>query len=131
MLSGDRNGFTLTEISVAIVILTVAVLGLAASSGSMLSPVNDAESDFLAQQLVDDRLAEVRVDPRYASLDALYGGTESELVGLPGAERVTSLARTRTPRPGGRFVDYWTVIVTVSGGPLRQPVFRKLVVAAP
>jgi Tfp pilus assembly protein PilV len=131
MLTRDRGGFSLIEVCIAIVILTAAVLGLAASSGSMLSPVNDAETEFAALQYVEDRLTEVRLDPRYSVLDSIYGTTETTLLGLPGARRETTFARTRTAEPNGKWVDYWTVVVTVSGGRLRQPVVRKLIVAAP
>ncbi len=131
MLKRKGVGFTIIEICIAIVILTVAVLGLAASSGQMLSPVNDAESDFVALQHVEDRLSEIRLDPRYGALDSLYAAEETDLPGLTGASRVTELARTRTRQSGGRYVDYWTVVVTVSGGGLKEPVFRKLIIAAP
>lgn len=131
MLKQNVAGFTLIEICIAIVILTAAVLGLAASSGQMLSPVNDAESDFVALQYVEDRLAEIRLDPRYGVLDSLYAATETVLPALTGAQRVTAFARTRTLQTSGKYVDYWTVVVTVSGGRVRAPVFRKLLVAAP
>lgn len=131
MLKQNAAGFTLIEIAIAIVILTAAVLGLAASSGQMLSPVNDAESEFVALQYVEDRLAEVRLDPRYGVLDSLYAATETGLSELSGAQRVTVFTRTRTLQTTGKFIDYWTVVVTVSGGRLKAPVFRKLIVAAP
>lgn len=127
----DEEGFTLIEVCIAIVILTAAVLGLAASSGQMLSPVNDAESEFVALQHVEDRLSEIRLDPRYGVLDSLYVATETTLTGLPGAQRQTAVTRTRVQQSSGKFIDYWTVVVTVSGGRLREPVLRKLVVAAP
>lgn len=131
MLTKNQGGFTLIEICIAIVILTAAVLGLAASSGQMLSPVNDAESEFVALQYVEDRLAEIRLDPRYGVLDSLYEGTESSLPVLTGAQRVTAFTRTRDLQTSGKYTDYWTIVVTVSGGTLKEPVMRKLVVAAP
>lgn len=131
MLRQNKAGFTLIEISIAIVILTAAVLGLAASSGQMLAPVNDAETDFIALQHVEDRIAELRLDPRYGVMDSLYAATETTLNGLPGSQRVTAFTRTRTLQTGGKYIDYWTVVVTVSGGRLKAPVLRKLMIAAP
>ena len=131
MLKRTDDGFTLVEIMVAIVMLSVAVLGLAASSSKMLEPTNSAETEFIALQYVEDRLAEIRMDPRYGVLDSIYAATESTLPGLPGAQRVTAFTRTRTLQGTGKYVDYWTVNVTVSGGLIPAPVVRSLIMAAP
>ena len=127
----DKTGFTLIEIMVAIVMLSVGILGLSASSSKMLEPTNSAETEFIALQYVEDRLAEIRLDPRYGILDSLYVATESPLDGLPGAQRVTAFTRTRTLQTSGKYVDYWTVMVTVSGGRIPAPVARSLIMAAP
>ena len=44
--------------------------------------------------------------------------------------RQTALTRTRTQQSNGQWLDYWTVVVTVSGGDLENAVSRKLIVAA-
>lgn len=131
MLSRSERGFTLIEVCIAIVILTVAILGLAASTGRLLGPTTDAEFDFLALQAVEDRLSEMRLDPRYADLDSLYEGTEASLPGLPGLTRTTTVTQTRTQLSSGRWLDYKTIVVTVSGGQLARPVSRTLVMGAP
>jgi len=131
MLMREEKGFTLIEIMVAIVMLSVAILGLSASSSKMLEPTNSAETEFIALQYVEDRLAEIRMDPRYGVLDSLYVATESTLPGLAGAQRVTAFARTRTLQASGKYIDYWTVTVTVSGGRVPAPVARSLIMAAP
>ncbi len=131
MLSRSEKGFTLVEIMIAIVMLSVAILGLAASSSKMLEPTNSAETEFIALEHVQDRLAEVRLDPRYGILDSLYAATDSPLVGLPGAVRNTTFTRTNTLQTSGKYVDYWTIVVTVSGGRLPAPVARSLIIAAP
>jgi len=125
------GGFSVLEVSIAVAILTAAVIGLAASSASMLSPGNDPEAGFLALQLVEDRIAEVRLDPRYEDLGMLYDTTQGHLPGLPGAVRSTELTRTLARQENGKWTDYWTLAVTVSGGPLRAPVRRSVVLAAP
>jgi hypothetical protein len=127
----NEQGFTLVEICIAIVILTAAVLGLAASTGQMLAPTGDAEVEFTALQAVEDRLGEIRLDPRYALLDSLYGGTETGLPGLDGMSRRTDVARTRQLQSGGGYLDYQTVVVQVAGGRLPEPVSRKLIIGAP
>lgn len=130
MLNDHRAGFTLVEIVIAILILTVAVLGLASSTSSMLAPTADAEIEFIALQSVEDRLALIGLDPRYAVLDSLYAGTDSVL-GVPGAARTTAFTRTQTSGSGSKVIDYWTVVVTASGGRLANAVSRKLVIGAP
>jgi prepilin-type N-terminal cleavage/methylation domain-containing protein len=131
MLTDKRAGFTLVEICIALVILSAAVLGMAASTGRMLQPTGDAEVDFQALQSVEDRLAEISLDPRYTLLDSIYAGTETNLPGLTNATRVTAVTRTKTAGTGGAFLDYQTIVVTVSGGRLKQPVFRKLIMGSP
>ena len=49
MLTRDQEGFTLVEIVIAILILTVAILGLASSTSQMLQPTGDAEIEFIVR----------------------------------------------------------------------------------
>jgi prepilin-type N-terminal cleavage/methylation domain-containing protein len=129
MLMDTRNGdggFTLIEICIAIVILTAAVLGLGASTSRMLSPTGNAELEFVALEAVEDRLAEIKLDPRYGVLDSLYETTQTNLPGLTGASRVTSINRTQNAQ-----ADFQTIVVTVSGGNLPAPVSRTLIMGAP
>jgi prepilin-type N-terminal cleavage/methylation domain-containing protein len=130
MLTQRRDGFTLVEICIAIVILTVGILGLGASTSRLLNPMNQAELEFLALEAVEDRLSVMRLDPRYGLLDSIYGGTETNLPGLTGLSRVTTLTRTQTNMPAGGVLDFKTIVVTVSGGRLATPVSRKLIVAS-
>jgi Tfp pilus assembly protein PilV len=131
MLGGQRDGFTLVEICIAIVILTVAILGIAASTARMLSPTGDAELEFIALQSVEDRLAEISLDPRYGVLDSLYDATETGMPGLTGVSRVTTVTRTQTALGGGEVLDFTTVLVTASGGRLPATVSRTLIMGAP
>jgi Tfp pilus assembly protein PilV len=129
MLTDTRNadgGFTLIEICIAIVILTAAILGLGASTSRMLTPTGNAELEFVALAAVEDRLAEIKLDPRYGVLDSLYETTQTNLPGLTGVSRVTSITRTQ-----GAQGDFQTIVVTVSGGRLPAPVSRTLIMGAP
>jgi len=131
MLKQAQGGFTIIEITIAILILTGAVLGIAATTGQMLAPQADAELEFIALQAVEDRLSQIRMDPRYTALDSLYGGTESTLPGLASISRKTTVTRTQATQTGGGVWDYTTIIVVVSGGRLPGLISRKLVVGAP
>lgn len=125
------GGFTLVEITIAIMILTTAVLGIAVSTGRMLTPAATAELEFEALQSVEDRLALIRLEPRYGQLDSLFAGSETSLPGMPGFTRTTTVSRTRQTLTGGKVLDFTTIVVTLDGPGLPAPLYRKLVVAAP
>lgn len=127
---GDRGGFTLVEVIVALLLLSVAVLGMGASSGALVRRALEAELESLARQAVDDRLALVALEPVYSEIDD-YAGTESAISGLDGASRVTAVEHIRRDGTGGRMVDYRQIRVTVSGGPVRRPVSGSVTVGAP
>lgn len=127
----EQGGFTLIEITIAILILTVAVLGIAQSAGQMITPAISAELEFQALSAVEDRLAFIRLEPRYGVLDSLFAGTESSIAGNDELTRVTAVTRTRQDLGGGKTLDYTTIVVTVNGARLSAPISRKLVMAAP
>lgn len=125
------GGFTLVEIIIALLILTTAVLGIAASTGKMLAPAATAELEFEALQAVEDRLSLIRLEPRYGDLDSLFAGSETSLPGMPGFTRTTTVTRTQQTLTGGKVLDFTTIVVTLDGPGLPAPLYRKLVVAAP
>ena len=124
-----RAGFTLVEITVALVILSVAVLGLTSSAAKLTTAASSAELRALALYSVEDRIATVEMETRYADLESLYGGTESNALGLTGFTRTTTVTRVKTTGTGA--VDYTIVDVVLDGPPLTTPVSRRTVVAAP
>lgn len=126
----DRHGFTLVEIVVSLLLLSVAILGVGASTGTLVRYAAGAEVESLAQQAAEDRLAKVLLEPTYSAVQE-YVLTESEVHGLDGFTRETRVDHVRTPGSGGRMVDYRRVTVIVSGPPLRSPVRRVAMVAAP
>jgi prepilin-type N-terminal cleavage/methylation domain-containing protein len=127
----DRDGFTLVEVVVALVILSTAVLGLAATSSGLATTANTAQLRALALEAVEDRVAEVRLDPRYSALDSLYDGTEADILGtaIPGYDRTTTITRVSvtTPTP----LDYTRIVVEVTGPLLTETIQRHIVIAAP
>jgi len=131
MLKPERAGFTLVEIIIAILILTGAVLGIAASTGRLVASSGRTEIEFNALQAVEDRLSLVRLELRYGLLDSIFEGTETGLPGLDGLTRTTTVTRTQTVVSGGKVLDYTTVVVTLSGPRLEADVHRKLVLGAP
>jgi len=124
----DSSGFTLVEVIVALVILSVAVLGLSASAARLTTNAADAELRARALYSVQDRLALIQVDPRYADLDSLYDGSEPAL-GMTGFTRTTTVTHVVQTNPTP--LDYKVVAVVVDGPPLPSPISRQIVVAAP
>ena len=124
-----RNGFTIIEMTIAILILTSAILGIGASASFMMQAASSTGVKSEALQAVSGRISQIVMDPRYIVLDSLYAGTETNLPGLEGFKMVTSITQTKKTR-GGRTTDYKTVMVTVSGPGLAD-VSRTMIVGAP
>jgi prepilin-type N-terminal cleavage/methylation domain-containing protein len=119
-------GFTLMEVLIAMVILSIMILGFQATfSGRLLSTVHAEDRRTVALQLAAERVRAVQLDPVYTALETRYETVEATLPGFPGYGRSTRVERTTT---GG---DMTKVTVTVTHPRLPKPVTRTLVVAAP
>ncbi len=123
-----QSGFSLVEVIVALVILSVAVLGLGASASRLTTTAAGAEMRALAVQLLDDRIAEVRLDPRYGGLDTLYAGVETDILG-PGTSRTTTVVHVQETTP--LVLDYKRISVTVAGPFIQPPLSRQIIIGAP
>lgn len=132
MLGSDsRAGFTMVEVIVALVILSVGVLGVAASAGRLHTAVARSGSEAVAQQAARDRLDRVLLHPRYGELDSLFTAVEDPVDGRDDYRRSTEVSRIVQSVPGGGEVDFTRIVVTVEGPGLREPVVRTAVVGAP
>jgi general secretion pathway protein I len=123
---GSEQGFTLIEVLIAMVILTIAALSLMRMSGKMIRSVTDDRVRTLASASVDARIAEIRSWPTYSTLDTKYAGTEANTP-LAGLSRVTTVVRTGGT---GQVNDYRRITVTVSGTGLSSAVTRTITMAA-
>lgn len=123
-----RSGFTLVEVTIALVILSVVLLGLAATTSGFVRTVAASDRHTAAITLAEDRIALIQIDPNYARLDAVYAGLESGFPTLPGYTRHTAVVRVGAQ---GQPTDFKRITVTVSGPGLPEPVQRTVTVAAP
>jgi prepilin-type N-terminal cleavage/methylation domain-containing protein len=123
-----RHGFTLIEIMIALVILTLVVLGMATSTGRFMRVVAESDLQVAAIQLADDRIQTVLMDPNFAGLDTAYAGTESSFPTLPGFARSTVITLVGG---SGQPTYHKRIVVTVTGPGLPQAVKRSATVAAP
>lgn len=125
-----RNGFTMVEVIISIVLLSVAVLAIGASASHLAQVSADAERRALALQAVEDRIALVQLHPIYPQLDSLYTESNSTIPGLPGYTRMTAISRIIQQGEGGKSIDFTRITVTVDGPQLSAPLKRTVVVGA-
>jgi prepilin-type N-terminal cleavage/methylation domain-containing protein len=130
MLTGrGSSGFTIVEVIVALVILSVAVLGLSGSAATLATRAADAELRARALHAVQDRIALVQIDPRYGTLEALYGGTETDALGMSGFTLTTTITHVQQATPTA--LDYKVVSVVLDGPQLGGAIARQIIVGAP
>ncbi|MGH7584272.1 MAG: type IV pilus modification PilV family protein [Gemmatimonadales bacterium] len=129
----DRRGFTLIEVMIAMVILTILALGVARFSALFGRALANSSVRVVAAGVALDRLQLVEADPRYTSLVALYytaaaGADTTGFPGYPSMRRVTYLVRDRSGTPAR---DRTTVTVRVLDPSMPDTVTVTSVIASP
>jgi len=125
----SRNGFTLLEVIVALMLLSTTVMGMQLVTVTMLRNQTRAHARLTASQLAEDRLDRVRLEPDYTAL-AGYALTEDTVAGFRGFRRITEV-RSRRDSTALGIIDYREITVRVTGQGLTTPVVRSLVIGAP
>jgi len=131
-----RRGFSLAEIMVALVILSVIVLGLATTTLTFMHDTTLDTDRVRASTVADTRIAELKGWPDYADL-ITFAEVKSNYPD-PGWTRTTVVTRdtsvatgcgapTFPPCPNN---DITRVTVTVSAPTLTSPVTRSISIAA-
>lgn len=126
----DREGFSLIELTVALVLLVVVFGALQGAGARFAHHVVVADRTATAIELADGRVEEIRMFPNYPSIEATFAGTEADPDGVTGLQRVTAVTHTVDSTATG-VVDYKTATVTVSGQGLPSGVSRTIILAAP
>lgn len=124
-----RDGFTLLEVVVALVLLSITVMGMQLVTVTMLRNQTSAHARLTGAQLAEDRIDRVRLEPDYAALPG-YALTEDTVAGFPGFRRVTEVRTNRDSTARG-IVDYREITVRVTGAGLPTPIVRSLIIGAP
>lgn len=126
----EREGFTIVEVLLALLLLSFMVMGFQAATGEIIHYAAQSDREAVAVQLVEDRLDLIRLDPDYQQIEGRYEGVESDLTDYPGLTRTTTIVRTYQEQDTG-ILDYLKVTVTVTGASLRGPVARTIALGAP
>ena len=125
-----RDGFSLVELMVALVLLGVVFGSLSGAAGRFAHGVATAGARATALQMVSDRIEEVRMHPRYGELASVFDGMETDVYGLEGAVRQTNVVRNADTLATG-IVDYSVVTVEVTLPGVTGSLARTTIVAAP
>lgn len=121
----NRRGFSLIEVMVALVILSIVLLGLGRFVASFLHMVGTTTTKTAATEAAAGYMAMIQSDPSYP-LPATYAGTVTGIGSFPNLKRVTTLTRVNSSNR-----DYTTVTVKVTEPTLRDTVNITAVVAKP
>lgn len=125
-----RDGFTIVEVLLALLLLSFMVMGFQAATGEIIHYAAQSDRHAVAVQLVEDRLDLIQLDPGYEALEERYAEEDTALPDYPTLTRTTLVDRTTAAQATG-ILDYTTVTATIRSGSLREPVSRTIVVAAP
>lgn len=130
----NKRGFTLAEVLIAMVILSIVLLGLGRFVGVFLHSIGSATVRTEAAETARSQMENIRSDPTYP-LSNTYAGTVVGFPGFPNMQRITVLTRRTGNNPRR---DYTVVTIKVTeptmlrpGTSLQDTVNLTAVVAAP
>lgn len=129
-----RNGFTLIEILVALVIVGSVALSLTKVMGQFMHTVGTTTSRTVATAVAEESIETIRATPDaavlYNAIVGTYNGNTT--TGFPGyPNMVRTIRAVRTSTAGPPRADYTTATVTVTEPTMGSPVTMTIVVAAP
>ncbi len=128
-----RDGFTLLEVVIGLIIMGVVVLSLGRFAGEFLHAVGTSTTRTVAAAVATERLQTVKADPTYP-LPASWAGTTTGFPDYPAMTRITVLNRVTGASPAR---DYTVISVKVTEPTMTRPgtavqdTVRVLAVVAP
>lgn len=125
----NQNGFTMVEVVVSLLLLSVSVLGLQLVAATMVRQTSQSQVRLSAAQLAEDRIDLIRLEPVYNNINN-YAASENSIPGFPNFTRQTVVNVRRDSTAAG-ITDYKRVSVTVRAPGLIAPVIRTITIGAP
>lgn len=126
-----RQGFTLVEVIISLVLLGTVVLSLSAATAGMIRASTESGRNTVSMSLVQERLGQIAADPDYDSLETNYQNVETGTLQGVQYRRTTLIQRVRQDQAGGRAIDYKRVTVTVEETGSDRELTRSITVGAP
>ena len=127
IVGSNRSGMTLIEVIVAMVLLTGAMLSMGAFIARYANVSGTVQRRIEANELVADRLEEVKGALKYSVIETVFAKTEPSITGHPGLTRQTLVTHTGGAAPS--LYDYKTVTVIVNGPGLKTPSKKTTVIS--
>jgi prepilin-type N-terminal cleavage/methylation domain-containing protein len=124
----QRRGFTLIELMLSLVILTIVLVSLAKHTGIFLHTVATSTARTTAAEVARERIGLVDMDPSYTTLSGTWAGSQTGFPGFPRMQRVTTVNRVTGTAPTR---DYTIVTVRVTEPTMGSPIDVTTVVARP
>lgn len=130
-MHATRRGFTLVELLLTVVILTIVATSFAKFAATFSRTMGDSAIRLTASAVATGRLELVRADPRYTRLLSLYGGgaAGADTTGFPDFPRMRRTTTVVRDQSGNR--DRTTVTVRVTDPALTDTVSVTAVIASP
>jgi prepilin-type N-terminal cleavage/methylation domain-containing protein len=122
------RGFTLIELILAIVLLTVVLTSMTRYTAQYLHVVATSTARTMAAEIARERIGLIDMDPSYTTLANVWAGTQTGFPGYPSMTRVTTVQRITGNNPPR---DYTVVTVQVAEPTMGSPVDVTTVVARP
>lgn len=123
-----RQGFTLIEIMVAIVVLAAVLLGAGQFTARFIHATAISQATTVAADLARERLQSITTDPGYTTLGARWTGTTTGFPDYPSMTMTTTIQRITGVAPRR---DYTVVTVQVTEPTLAAPVRLTSIVGQP
>ena len=128
----NRRGFTLVEVMIALIILTIVALSLGKFVASFSHAVGTSTIRTIAVNVATEQMELIRGNANQSAYPTLVASFNGNVVtgfpNYPRMTRTTTVVRTTGNNPRR---DYTTVTVTVTEPTLGTPVNLTAVVAAP
>ncbi len=110
----NRKGFTLIEVLIAIVLLSIAVVSLGQFMGKFQNATTKATLLSSMTTIAKERIEMIRGDVRYTTLSSRYGsGGTADTTGFPGYTMVRRRTWVTRDQTGAPARDRTTVTVRV------------------